>query len=473
VDQLAAPSEVANASVTSAATTTNNPSSPLPLVDRSQISNEDILLDGALTAFGRWKYPCEKDLETWKQALTRDLKGAGITSFRSLVECKRTKLKTIATAAGIPSFLPGKVGIQCFQLAQAAVLHAKKVKSSSVVVTYKHGKGIFRVPADWQNNPNNKNNHHHHPPEWIMHVDCSGFVRHVYEFVTQKPMKKSLSDRSYMRAKDFYSFFMSLPYSVTDRVVDKSKPHANWRRVDDLRLVLPGDIIVYCVQGRAAGGVDFVVKNNVQDILWCVKTAQVYRHEMEKQTTLNDDHGQRPLVTRNLAEKEVREWAEHMTQVLLTDYGIETRDQLEAAVLPNLPNNNMEQQPQPPHLSNLLDSDTMELIRLALQSKQGNTGHIVFVAGKADPVTTSTSTTTTNTAGSEWRIPVYHSTGIGSKPGVQAGFKRFVYDPIEQRWTRRIRRLTSGGGSGGKNSGNDDVVLCDGKIVVLAARMCF
>jgi hypothetical protein len=427
-------------------------------MDRSQISNEEIRLDGALTAFGRWKYPCEKELETWKRTLARDLNGLGITTFRSLVECKRTKLKTISGVAGMASFLPGKVGIQCFQLAQAAVSQAKNANSSSVV-TYKHGTGTFQVPTDWQSTPNHQNNHH---PEWIMHVDCSGFVRHVYEFVTQKPMKKSLSDRNYMRAKDFYSFFMSLPYSVTDRIVDKSKPHVNWRRVDDLRLVLPGDIIVYCVQGKAAGGVEFVVKKQVRDILWSVKTAQAYHREMQQQSS--NDHR---LVTRNLAEKEVRAWAEHMTQVLRS-HGIQTHAQLQAAILPNntlhLDQQQQQQQQQQQHqqqeiLYNLFDSETIDLIRLALQSKQGNTGHIVFVAGKAEPVAST----------GEWRIPVYHSTGIGNKPGVQDGFKRFVYDSMEQRWTRQMHPRRRGG----RKAGGDDVVLTDGKLVVLAARICF
>ena len=45
-----------------------------------------------------------------------------------------------------------------------------------------------------------------------------------------------------MRAKDFYRFFETVPYSVTDKEYLKEKDRKmQWRLVRDLRMVIPGE----------------------------------------------------------------------------------------------------------------------------------------------------------------------------------------------------------------------------------------
>jgi hypothetical protein len=47
-----------------------------------------------------------------------------------------------------------------------------------------------------------------------------------------------------MRAKDFYRFFDSIPFSVTSKEeIPVTDRRMKWRRVEDLRMVIAGDII--------------------------------------------------------------------------------------------------------------------------------------------------------------------------------------------------------------------------------------
>ena len=127
-------------------------------------------------------------------------------------------------------FLPGPKGFRCFRLAQRA---AQKVKAGEAETKYSHrpengkqGKEVFKI------SPNG---------DWKLHVDCAGFVRSVLKHVTKDPFVLALSDRSFMRAKDFYRFFDTVPYSVTDQeLIQEDDNRMKWRLVRDLRLVIPG-----------------------------------------------------------------------------------------------------------------------------------------------------------------------------------------------------------------------------------------
>jgi hypothetical protein len=127
-------------------------------------------------------------------------------------------------------FLPGPMGYRCFRLAQRA---AEKVKTGEADAKYVHrpedgkkGKEMFHTPAG---------------DEWTLHVDCAGFVRMVLKHVTKDPFVLALSDRAFMRAKDFYHFFETVPYNVTDKDVLREKDkRMQWRLIRDLRMVIPG-----------------------------------------------------------------------------------------------------------------------------------------------------------------------------------------------------------------------------------------
>lgn len=127
-------------------------------------------------------------------------------------------------------FLPGPKGHRCFRLAQRA---AEKVKSGEADAKYVHrpedgkkGEEIFNI---------------NHGGQWKLHVDCAGFVRSVLQHVTKDRFVLALSDRAFMRAKDFYRFFETVPYNVTDKdVLREPDKRMQWRLVRDLRLVIPG-----------------------------------------------------------------------------------------------------------------------------------------------------------------------------------------------------------------------------------------
>lgn len=75
-------------------------------------------------------------------------------------------------------------------------------------------------------------------------MDCAGFVRRVLQHVTKDPFVLALSDRTFMRAKDFYRFFETVPYSVTDKdILRENEKKMQWRLVRDLRMVIPGEKI--------------------------------------------------------------------------------------------------------------------------------------------------------------------------------------------------------------------------------------
>ena len=62
-----------------------------------------------------------------------------------------------------------------------------------------------------------------------------------------------------MRAKDFYRFFETIQYMVTDTqdLPEETDMLLKWRIIPDLRMVIPGDITVYRPKGNSAGGSAF------------------------------------------------------------------------------------------------------------------------------------------------------------------------------------------------------------------------
>jgi hypothetical protein len=254
-----------------------------------------------------------------------------------------------------------------------------------------------------------------------------------------------------MRAKDFYTYFERLEYTVRDLLrvnpaedddtdSDESDPlqRLKWCRVDDLRTVVPGDIIVYRAKGGAAGGSVFTKKDCLEKALEAVKTAELY-------DTIDEENGDQ-LVDINVSKlPEVREWVEDVMEIL-ANVGIEDIDVLRGD------NDEDNDDNLPLAISSLekeakLTENTVSLLQEVLSSTNGNTGHIMFVAGPAEESKCHT-----------WRVPVYHSTGVGpkSKRGIQRAYKRFEYSPKYERWTR-----------GGPR---DDV---EGKhIEVVVGRMC-
>ena len=84
--------------------------------------------------------------------------------------------------------------MECLALAEEAVKHAEANPECT--------KHVYRSQHPWKNEEvwlvRRATD-----GEWKMHVDCAGFVRNVLETTLKKPFTAALSDRSFMRAKDF------------------------------------------------------------------------------------------------------------------------------------------------------------------------------------------------------------------------------------------------------------------------------
>ena len=173
-------------------------------------------------------------------------------------------------------FLPGPMGYRCFRLAQKA---AEKVEQGAADAKYVHrpedgkkGDEMFTTPAE---------------DTWKLHVDCAGFVRSVLKHVTKDPFVLALSDRGFMRAKDFYRFFETVPYNVTDKKLtventEKDK-RMKWRIVRDLRMVIPGKddgrIENFCF-GSLFLGLSSHLSLHHQEISLCIDLKAMQRVEL-------------------------------------------------------------------------------------------------------------------------------------------------------------------------------------------------
>jgi hypothetical protein len=191
----------------------------------------EVQLGYALEAFS---YAHSKG-QGWSTKYLIYLTKAGISSMPELLTgCKEDTLNLDLDFLGIPSeerlseetidllasFLPGPVGFRCFRLAQKA---GQKVKSGTADAKYVHrpesGK---KGDEQWDLKGD----------DWTLHVDCAGFVRSVLKHVTKDAFMVSLSDRSFMRAKDFYRFFETIPYTVTEKgEMPESDKRMQWRLV--------------------------------------------------------------------------------------------------------------------------------------------------------------------------------------------------------------------------------------------------
>jgi hypothetical protein len=178
--------------------------------------------------------------------------------------------KDPVTLSRLTAFLPSPLGFQCLRLAEQAV---QRRENGTAQAAYIH-RGSKRGEK-WVIDNNNDT-------PWILDVDCAGYVRNVVQSVTGTPMLVCLSDRDFMRAKDYYSFFERLDTTVThcNRLSSINENihtlQMQWCRVDDLRCIMEGDIIVYRAKGSAAGGSVFTKKDCLYKALTAVKTAEMY-----------------------------------------------------------------------------------------------------------------------------------------------------------------------------------------------------
>ena len=381
-----------------------------------------------------------KTLKAFAEACREDIGGAKTSSgsssssenhvMHSLQEiCCPKDIRILQSR--LSSFLPSTIGFQCIQLAHDAV---ERVERGTAKTLYVHRGG--KQGEKWIINSDNA------ASSWTLHVDCAGFIRNVIKSVTGSEMLVSLSDRDFMRAKDFYTFFECLPNTAADRIistipnendisnsnVSQSGQQLKWCRVDDLRQCILGDIIVYRAKGGAAGGSVFVKRESLRQALVAVKSAELY-------DSINEESGDHQPVAINVAKlPEVNEWVAGV-MAILSSAGIDEIEKLRG--INNGTNDddddNSEDSLQivltPLIEQGMLSENTVSLLEEVLNSRNGNTGHIMFAAGPAEEISSETHI---------WRIPVYHSTGVGpkSKRGVQRAYKRFEYSPKHQRWTR-------------------------------------
>ncbi|GAX29540.1 hypothetical protein FisN_36Hh034 [Fistulifera solaris] len=386
---------------------------------RAELLSDEVQLGYALEAFA---YAHQMGVG-WATSKLVYLKNSGINNLSELsLGCKEDTLNLDLELFGVPpeelfsaktlqrlnGFLPGPVGIRCFRLAQKA---AQKVKKGTADTEYVHRPENGKIGEEVWLTPSNE--------EWVLRVDCAGFVRNCLKHVTKDPFVMSLSDRDFMRAKDFFTFFSSTPHTVMDtEIMPETDRRMKWRQFTDLRLVIPGDVICYRPKGNAAGGAAFTSndRKDLKRLLKAVKTAQLWHAEGGSWTN---------MVTRNVAKDPVVKTWVTQVKTKLNAIDIHTVKQLHR----NLGSINRK-------LTSLdypaLSQDTLELIRECCESTTVNTGHIVFASGPAVRLDDD----------GLYRIRVVHSTKYGivgkdgqKTQGVQEYYRRFQLLP-DGRWTR-------------------------------------
>jgi hypothetical protein len=388
---------------------------------------------------------------------------AGINSMHDLVVgCREETINVDLEFAGVPetleteiiaklqSFLPGPVGFRCFRLAHAV---ADRVERGQADAKYVHRpeddekKG--RGPEQWKLGRIDE--------VWKVHVDCAGFVRSVLKHVSKDPFILSLSDRNFMRAKDFYRFFETLEYSILDHrarnITTTNDKRMHWRVVRDLRAVIPGDVIVYRPKGNAAGGAAFTEndRSDLKHVLKAVKTAQIWKQESSRNGA---------LVTRNVArDPQVKTFVDAVKTILADQFQIRTVKDLRAkwdtlrqhvaesssqtTTSNNHPENNNDESSSSSSssasLSYWVDTELLNLMKECSMTSALNTGHIVFASGPA-----------VYQGGNEYRIKVVHSTKFGKTDektgepteGVQEHYRRFQLIH-GNKWTRQKIQATT------------------------------
>lgn len=364
-------------------------------------------------------------------------------------------------------FLPGPTGLRCFRLAQQVT---ELVESGEADTTYVHrsedgkkGDERFHLSGDG----------------WVLHVDCAGFVRSVLSHVTKSMFRVSLSDRSFMRAKDFYRFFETVSLTVLDKQpICTDKKLMKWRIVPDLRMVIPGDVIVWRPKGNAAGHCAFTSndRKDLSRLLKAVKTTQIWNNETA--------HAETGLVTRHVGQDPQVKAFVSATKQKLHAVGIFSCTELRAKFV-QLNELLKEKQLEP------IDDETLQLMKECAETTALNTGHIVFASAPAVRVSEN-----------EYRIKVVHSTKSGktdehgnSTEGVQEYYRRFQWIESSGRWTRQMKTAPLPEDKNAGDSADDDDVDEDDPedrdhgpssytesedelagqtdVEVLAARMCF
>lgn len=392
------------------------------------VLSDEIQLGFALEAFG-WAHKLGNG---WAISKLACLRTAGISSMNELqTGCKEHTVNLDLELFGVPveeqfsektllalrAFLPGPVGFRAFRLAQMA---AQKVRKGTAETEYVHrhesgkrGDETFHLPVG---------------DNWILNVDCAGFVRNCLKHVTKDKLVMALSDRDFMRAKDFFRFFDAIPYTVMDpEEIPESYPHLRWRRVDDLRMVIPGDVICYRPSGNSAGAAAFTTndRKDIKRLLKAVRTAQIWRQQ---------ENGEwKGFVTRNISkDPSVRAWVDAV-KIKLSAVGIHTVKELYYQL--HKINDILREQNYTGFYK-----DTIELMKECAETTAQNTGHIVFAAGLA-----------VDTGNNEYRIRVVHSTKYGYKDlktgeitnGVQEYYRRFKLLEFPDgtfKWTRAMKQ---------------------------------
>ena len=456
--------------------------------------SDEVQLGLALTAFSN-AHNLDND---WPIKYMIYLRNAGITSMAylqqgcaqntinldlELFDISSTELLSEDIIAKLRSFLPGPVGFRCFRLAQKA---AEKVAYGTAQTEYVNRPANGKKGDEMWNLSSTQS--------WTLNVDCAGFVRNCLKHVTKNPFRMLLSDRDFMRAKDFYGFFTSLPYTVLDTdptiaedtsgndpngttsghnhshhdmrtlgFMNAAGPNTmSWRRVPDLRMVIPGDVIVYRPKGNAAGGAAFTEydRKDLSKLCKAVKAAQLYR-------IMKDEWDRNHLLVepRNvMKDPSVQPWAKAV-EAKLNAIGISTVKHLLIALnglkkfkppegesqkrMGDMLNQHLKQAGFSP-----LKYDTIQLMYECATTTALNTGHIVFAAGICVDMGNSNN---------EYRIRVVHSTKFGKKDingvvttGVQEHYRRFkliqetAIDPVtgqdvvvREFWTRTPREVST------------------------------
>lgn len=370
--------------------------------------SDEALMGIALQSFAT----AHKMPEGWAKTFLKHLQEAEISSMNDLqMSCRDHTINVDLALFGAPpevllptqtiknllNFLPGPVGFRCFRVAQRI---AQQVERGAAETEYVHRPENGKFGDElWKVTINGK---------WIVNVDCAGFVRNCLKHVTKNPFVMALSDRDFMRAKDFYQFFETIPFSIMDPKLSTSENRLmKWRIVPDLRMVIPGDVIVYRPRGNAAGGAAFTTndRKDMKHLLRAVKAAQLFWKLRSSGS----------LVTKNISkEPKVKEWATAI-QSKLNAVGITTVREIYKNL--NNINEKLEQAGYPK-----LNEDTLSLMKECCETTAQNTGHIVFASGRA-----------IHKGNNEYRVRVVHSTKHGKldengqvTTGVQEYFRRFT-----------------------------------------------
>jgi len=227
-----------------------------------------------------------------------------------------------------------------------------------------------------------------------------------------------------MRAKDFFDFFSTIPFTVMDpNPIPEKIRVMKWRVVNDLRHVIPGDIICYRPKGSAAGGAAFTIndRRDILSLLTAVRMAQLWQEIRETGA----------LVTKNIARDErVRPWVRSLKDKLALIDIFTVKD-----LYKNIRsiNKRLRKIGKP-----CIRQRTLEMMKECCQTRVTNTGHIVFASGPMQYV-----------GDNEFRVRVVHSTKYGKKDadgnvttGVQEYYRRFNLveeDDGTSYWTRQKR----------------------------------